>query len=64
MTMDKTYLSIKDLMQVLNVSKNTAYKIAEMPNFPASKLGGKCIRIEKEKFYEWMDDSIGRKMIL
>lgn len=56
--MDKTYLSIKDLMQVLNVSKNTAYKIAEMPNFPASKLGGKCIRIEKEKFYEWMDDSI------
>ncbi len=62
--MDRTYLTIKDIMDVLDVSKNTAYKIAELPNFPAVRLGGKCIRIESDKFYEWMDDSIGRKLIL
>lgn len=55
------YYTIKDVMDMLGVSKGTAYKIAELDGVPTIRIG-RIIRIEKKGFDRWRDAMIGRKI--
>lgn len=52
------YYTIKDIMDILGVSRNTAYKIANIDGMPTLRLG-RTIRIEKEGFDKWRRDAVG-----
>jgi hypothetical protein len=46
------YYTIKDIMSILGVCRNTAYKIADMDDVPTLRIGN-MIRIDKNGFDEW-----------
>ena len=46
------YYTIQDLMELLHISRNTAYKIAHMVGAPTIRVGGKLL-LDKEKFDLW-----------
>lgn len=50
--MSMLYYTVKDIAEMLGVSKNTAYKIAAMDDVPSMRIG-KSIRIDKEGFDNW-----------
>lgn len=43
-----------ELAIILGVSKNTAYRLVNKPDFPKFRAGRKII-ISKKQFIEWMD---------
>jgi len=49
-------LTPKDIEDILGISKNSAYELCHSKGFPAKKVG-KLIRISKEKFIEWMNNT-------
>lgn len=51
--MKSTY-TVKDLQSLLNISKNTAYKLVVSGAFPVLKIG-RTYRIPREGFHKWMD---------
>ena len=52
------YYTIDDVMNILGVGRNTAYKIARLEDVPTLRIG-RTIRIEKEGFDKWRRDSVG-----
>ncbi len=48
-------LKVDHVMESLNISRATAYKLVKQPGFP-SLLVGKRIVIPKDKFLKWVDD--------
>lgn len=50
-------LTPMDIARVLGVSRNTAYEIVHSKGFPAFKIG-KQYRIKRDKFFQWMDESV------
>ncbi len=51
------FYTIKDIMNILRVSRNTAYKIVNTENVPVLRIGS-SIRIEKSGFDEWLKAEI------
>ena len=48
------FYSIKEVQQMLKISKNTAYELFRRDDFPALKVGGQY-RISKDEFKKWCD---------
>lgn len=48
-----TYLTCKDIQDILQVSKSKANSIMHMKGFPLIKLG-KSLRVEREQFFKWL----------
>lgn len=46
------YYTVKDVMEMLGVSRNTAYKIAALDDVPSIRIG-RSIRIERDGFDKW-----------
>lgn len=51
--LSKVY-TVKDIMVMLSISKNTAYSLVKQDGFPVIKIKN-CYRIPKEAFDRWMD---------
>jgi len=51
--MVKTYLTIRDLADTLQVSVRTAYTLVHEPGFPAVKVRGQ-IRIPVSDLHQWV----------
>jgi len=49
---DKSYLSVKDIKNILDISYGTASDIAK--SLPRIIIGPRCKRIPTEAFKEWM----------
>jgi len=47
-------LKVKDIQDILNISKNSAYELVNSKNFPAIKIG-RCLRIPRDSFKEWVE---------
>lgn len=55
---NKHILTIKDVMEILGIGQNKAYKLAHGNYFPTKRLNknGKFL-IPKEPFFEWLNNS-------
>lgn len=47
------FLTVKQMMQLLNISKTTAYKLINTDSFPAIRIG-RSIRIDKKELQNWL----------
>ena len=52
-------MNVKDVAGYLNISVACAYNVMNSSGFPAIKIG-KRILIQRERFIEWIDKSVGR----
>jgi len=50
---DNRFLSLKELAVHLNISYNTAFRLAHAKDFPACKIGG-IWRVDKVKLERWL----------
>ena len=49
----KANLTVKEMMDFLNVSRATAYELVNMSGFPAFRVGRKIL-INSDRLKEWM----------
>lgn len=61
--MSETYLTVRDIQEILKISKNTACKLVNKEDFPKIKIGN-TIRIPQDKFTKYMEANEGRKIII
>ena len=54
------YLTPKDVMGILQLSKNTVYALFNREDFPSVQIG-KQLRVSKEDFEEYMKKQACRK---
>ena len=50
----KTYWRVDEISKILNIHYRTVHRWAKTGFLPAYKLG-RCYRIDKEVFEDWMD---------
>lgn len=53
-------LSVKDLAQVMGISKSGAYNLARSYGFPRIIVGSRIL-IPKDKFLNWLEESVCKK---
>ena len=46
-------LEVKDIQNILRISRTTAYALVKQPDFPAFKSGSR-IKISKQALFDWM----------
>lgn len=46
-------LTAKEISEILQISKPTAYQLMEVSNFPVIKVG-RCKRVLRDRFFEWL----------
>lgn len=57
--MDKFVLSVSEVADILNLSKDFTYTLFQKPDFPAMLIGNKlCVR--GDKFDAWVDRQTDR----
>ena len=62
-TVECRFYSIKDVMTILNIGRNKAYKLANVNGVPVMRIGN-TILFEKEEFDLWIRKHIGKTVIL
>jgi len=45
---------VKDIMRIMHISRNTAYKLLREEGIPHMRVGGHY-KIPAERFHQWMD---------
>jgi len=51
--MEPCVYEVKDIMRIMRVSRNTAYKLIRQEGIPHIRMGGHY-KIPVEKFHEWL----------
>ena len=62
-TTPKMYYTIQDIMNMFQISKNVAYRLAKTDGVPCMRLGN-AIRFEKEAFDLWRKKNVSKTVIL
>ena len=44
---------VKDIMKIMRISRNTAYKLIQQEGVPYMRIGGRY-KIPAERFHEWL----------
>jgi excisionase family DNA binding protein len=52
--MIKAALTVKDIKEILNISRNTAYKLIKSGSFPVIRIGD-TYRVSSEVFHKWLN---------
>ena len=52
--MEKVALNIKEVSEVLGVSRTTVYELMHREDFPAFKIGARTL-VPREKLIEWVN---------
>ena len=52
--MEQTIYEIKDIMQIMRISRNTAYKLIKQESIPHVQIGGHY-KIPAERFHQWLN---------
>ena len=45
---------VKDIMRIMHISRNTAYKLIKQESVPYMRVGGRY-KIPAERFHEWLN---------
>jgi len=53
---------VKDIMQIMRISRNTAYKLIQQEGVPYIRVGGRY-KIPAERFDEWLSGRIAHLQI-
>lgn len=53
-------LTVKDIMALFHVSRNTAYELMGSEGFPSLKVNNR-IYVESSKLEEWIENNIGEE---
>lgn len=61
--MEQKFYTIKDLMQIIGVSHNTAYKLVKLKGFPKIKIGSKIL-IDKDGFDKWIKENMNSEIAI
>lgn len=56
-------LHVNDLMTLLDIGRDRAYKLMQSSDFPSTKLG-KTYFITHESFYKWLQESSGKEIFI
>jgi hypothetical protein len=56
-------LNVKDIARIMSLSHVTAYNLVNSDSFPKIKCGRKNI-IPRDAFIKWLEDSIGKQVII
>jgi len=57
------FISVKEIMETLKVSKATAYRLLKTPGCPCIQIGARYI-VERRKFFDWLSGYEGKQIIL
>ena len=50
-------LTVKHMQEILGIGKHSAYDLMKREDFPSFKVG-KQLRVERDKFFEWMEQEV------
>jgi excisionase family DNA binding protein len=50
---------VKDIMRIMHISRNTAYKLLRQEDIPHMRVGGHY-KIPAERFHQWLDLQFAR----
>lgn len=53
------YYTVKEVAELLRVSKSTVYRLAQQKGVPAIRIGEKIL-FDKDKLHNWLDGKIGK----
>lgn len=56
-------LTVKDLIQMLNIGRDTAYALMHAAGFPSIKLGGRYY-VSRDELQKWLDKQAYRNFEL
>ena len=56
-------ITIKDIMNHLHISKNTAYKLIKLNTFPKIKIG-RTYAIPLNEYKKWIAKNIGKEIFI
>jgi excisionase family DNA binding protein len=48
-------LTVNEIMEILSISKRTAYDLMDQKGFPCIRIGEKLKRVNRDAFFEWID---------
>jgi excisionase family DNA binding protein len=48
-------LTVKEISNILKISKPTAYEIMNQSDFPLLRIG-RCKRVLRDEFFKWLKD--------
>jgi len=57
----KMTLTVKELAEELNISRNTAYQLADQKDFPSFRIGRRLL-INRVMFQEWLNQNASSKL--
>lgn len=52
-------LSVKEVADVLGISKSSTYELVKDKNFPSMKIGARVI-VPKDKFIKWVNENVSK----
>lgn len=57
----KMTLTVKELAEELNISRNTAYQLADQKDFPSFRIGRRLL-INRAMLQEWLNQNASSKL--
>lgn len=57
------FINVEEASEIMHICKDNVRKLARQPGFPAIKIGKRYI-IDKNKLYQWMEEHLGREVII
>jgi len=53
---------VKDIMRIMRISRNTAYKLIQQEGIPYMRVGGHY-KIPAERFHQWLDSQFAHLQV-
>lgn len=53
-------LNAEDIKDVMNISRAGAYQLMHREDFPTITIGKRMV-VPRDKFLEWLEDSVGKR---
>jgi len=60
---DKSFYTIKDLMELLNMSHKSVWSLIMTDEIPHYRIGSRIIRIKSEDFARWLESKYSKGSI-
>ncbi len=55
-------LKVEQVAEILQVGRNTAYRLTRQKGFPAVRVGEKRVVIPRDRFFQWLNDNADKPL--
>ncbi|MED0736272.1 helix-turn-helix domain-containing protein [Aneurinibacillus thermoaerophilus] len=52
-------LTVKDICEILSISKPTAYELFKQKGFPTLQIPGRIRHVQRDAFFRWLEETKG-----